>query len=200
MLPALPEGLEDVALVELGIAHQGHHAGGRRLSRRQPLHAHVVLHQRGEDGHRHAEAHRAGGDVDPVAVLGARGIGLGAAERPEALELVAALAPEQILDGVEGGAGVGLHRHPVLRLQDMEIKRGEQGHRRGARGLVPAHLEAVDAGPQVVGGRAASPETPVSSTSGEAPSAGSPTVVSTGRGTGPGTGCWRLGTRSVVAR
>ena len=38
------------------------------------------------------------------------------------------------------------------------------------------------------------------STSGEAPSAGSPTVVSTGRGTGPGTGCWRLGTRSVVAR
>ena len=73
------------------------------------------------------EAHRAGGEVHVVCVLGARRIRLRAAERAEPLQVLAALAPEEILDGVEGGARVGLDRDPVFRAQDREVERGQQG-------------------------------------------------------------------------
>ena len=43
------------------------------------------------------------------------GIGLRAAERAEALQLLARLAAEQVLDGVEDRAGVRLDRDAVLR-------------------------------------------------------------------------------------
>ena len=68
----------------------------------------VVLHQRGEQRLRNAEADRAGGEVDIVDILGARGIGLRALEAAEVLELLAALPAEQILDGMEDGRACGL--------------------------------------------------------------------------------------------
>ena len=44
------------------------------------LQPHIVLHDRGEQRHRDAQADRAGREIDVVDVLGARGIGLRAAE------------------------------------------------------------------------------------------------------------------------
>src|SRR3546814_10796751 len=63
---------------------------------RPTLQAHVVLHHGGEGGHRHAEADRAGREVDVVDVLVARGGGLRATEAAEVLHLVAALVAEQV--------------------------------------------------------------------------------------------------------
>ena len=88
VLPAFEQRLEDVALVELGVADQRHHAAGRPLAVAQLFQAHVVLHQGGEERHGHAEADRAGREVDVVDVLGARGIGLRAAQPAEMFELV----------------------------------------------------------------------------------------------------------------
>src|SRR3546814_16374870 len=88
----------------------------------------------------------AGGEIDIVRVLGARGIGLRAAERPEPLQLLTGLIAEEILDGMEYRAGVRLDGDPVLRPQDVEIEGGHQGGERGAGRLVAADLETVDAG------------------------------------------------------
>ena len=107
--------------------------------------------ERREQRHRDAEPDRAGREVDAVGVLGARRIGLGAAERAEALELVARLAAEQVLDGVEHRARVRLDRHPVARPQHVEIERGHQRRDRGAGRLMPADLEPVAARAQMVG-------------------------------------------------
>ena len=88
VLPAFEQRLEDVALVHLGVADQRDHAALRPL-RRPALGAHIVLHQRGEQRLRHAEADRAGREIDVVDVLGARGIALRALVAAEVLELLA---------------------------------------------------------------------------------------------------------------
>jgi hypothetical protein len=111
----------------------------------------VVLGQRREGCHGHAQADRARREVDVVHVLGARGIGLRPAQGPEALEVLQALAAEQVLDGVEDGAGVRLDRHPVLRPQRLHVERRHQGGHRGAGRLVPSDLQAVPTFAQVVG-------------------------------------------------
>ena len=126
VLPALQQGLEHVALVELGIAHQRDHPP--RIPADHPLAGEIVPGERRKHGLRRAEPDRAGREVDVVVVLGARGVGLGAAEAAEALQPLAALAAEQILDGVEDGRGVGLHGDPVLGPQHVEIER--RHHRR----------------------------------------------------------------------
>ena len=152
VLPAFEQRLEDVALVELGVADQRHHAAGRALlGVAQLLQPHIVLHHRGEQRHGDAQPHRAGREIDVVDVLGARRIGLRAAQRAEAFELVARLVAEQVLDGVEHRRGVRLHRHAILRPQHREIERRHHRGERGARGLVAADLEPVAVGPEVIG-------------------------------------------------
>ena len=106
--------------------------------------AHIVLHQRGEQRLRDAEADRAGREIDVVGVLGARGIALRALVAAERLHPLAGLAAEQILDGVEDRARMRLHRDAVLWPQHVEIERGHDGGERRGRRLVAAHLEAVD--------------------------------------------------------
>ena len=64
LLPAFEHRLEDVALVHLGVADQRDHAAFRPVGRE--VRAHVVLHQRGEQRLRDAEAHRAGREIDVV--------------------------------------------------------------------------------------------------------------------------------------
>lgn len=150
LLPALEQRLEDVALVHLGIADEGDHAALRTL-RRPAVRLHVILHEAREQRLRDAEPHRAGREIDVVAVLGARGIGLRALVAAEALELVARLVAEQVLDGVEGGARMRLDGDAILRAQGGEIERGHDRRERGRGGLVPADLQAVDALAQVVG-------------------------------------------------
>ena len=113
--------------------------------------AHIILHQRGEQRLRHAQAHRAGGEIDVLAVLGARRIALRAFVAAEVLELLPALAAEQILDGVIDRARMRLHRHTILRPQHAEIERGHDGGERSRRCLMSADLQAVVAGAQVVG-------------------------------------------------
>ena len=151
VLPALEHRLEHIALVELGVAQHRDHAAGRRGRGRRLHQADVVLHERGEERHRHPEAHRPGGEVDAGDVLRARGIRLGAAERAELLEVLARLAPEEVLDGVVDRARVRLHRHAVLGPQHVEVQRGQERAHRGARGLMAAHLQSVAARPQVIG-------------------------------------------------
>ena len=128
MLPTLEEGLEDVAFVELAVAQQSHHAPRRRIIGHHLLKPQVVLRERGEGGNGDAEADRSGREIDVVRILGARGVGLGAAEAPEALELVARLPAEQVLDGVIDRARMGFDRDPVLRVEDVEIERRQQGY------------------------------------------------------------------------
>ena len=142
MLPALEQRLVDVALVELGIADERHEPPLRpRL--RPGFRREIVLRKAGEDGEGGAEADRAGRDIDVVLVLGPRGVGLRAAEAAEALELVAALAAEEILDGMEHRARMRLDRDPVLGAQHGEIERGHDGDERGGGGLVAADLEPI---------------------------------------------------------
>ena len=131
LLPAFQQRLEDVAFVHLRVAHQRNHPAFRMLSA-PAVRAHIVLHQRGEQRLRHAEADRAGGEIHVVDVLGARGIGLRALEAAEVLQLLAGLLAEQILNRVKHRAGVRLHRHAVFRLEHAEIERGHDGRQRRA--------------------------------------------------------------------
>jgi hypothetical protein len=149
LLPALEQRLEDVALVHLGVAHEGDHAPFRPLTA-PAVRPHVVLHEAGEQRLGDAEADGARREVHVVHVLGARGIRLRALEAPEVLELVAGLVAQEVLDGVEDRARVRLHRHPVLGAEHREVERRHDGRERGRGGLVPADLQPVAARPQVV--------------------------------------------------
>ena len=151
VFPAFQQAFVDVALVELGVAGDRHHAAARLPFRQQLMDAQVVLHERGEAGHRDTEANGAGGEIHVVLVLGARGIGLRAAEGAELLELVLRLVAEQILNGVERRARVRLDGDPVLRAQDVEIERREYGGDGCGGCLVAAHLQAVTGLADIVG-------------------------------------------------
>ena len=111
----------------------------------------VILRHRGEQGHADAEPDRAGREIDGFAVLGARRVGLRAAKGAKPLQLLAALMPEQVLDGVEDRRGVRLDRDAVLWAQHVEIERGHQCRHRGARRLVAADLQPVAVRAKVVG-------------------------------------------------
>ena len=149
LLPAFEHRLEDVALVHLGIADQRDHAAFRPVGRE--VRAHVILHQRGEQRLRDAEADRAGGEIHVVGILGARGIALRALVAAERFELLARLLAEQILDRVEVRARMRLHGDAVLRAQHVEIERRHDGGERGGRGLMPADLQPVGALADVIG-------------------------------------------------
>ena len=150
VLPVFQQRLVHVAFVDLGIAHDPDHAALGPVGA-PALGVHVVLHQAGKARLGNPEADRASREVDVGLVLGARGIGLGAAEGTEVLQLVQRLVAEQVLNGVEHRTGVRLDGHPVLGPQDVEIERGHQRDERGRRGLMPAHLEPVAAIDLVVG-------------------------------------------------
>ena len=150
VLPALQQGLENVALIHLGIAEQGHHAAlGSAGS--PAFGAHIVLHQRREQCLRHAEAHRARGEIHVVNILGPRRIGLRAVVAAKPLQLVARLVAKEILNGMEHRACVGLHRHPVLRPEDGKIQRGHDRRQRSGGRLMAADLQFIGLGPKVIG-------------------------------------------------
>src|SRR3546814_5483054 len=88
VLPALQKRLVDVALVQLRVADKRDHTALPPVLAGPALEADIVLGQRREAGDRRAEPDGAGGEIDIVRVLGARGIGLRAAERPEPLQLL----------------------------------------------------------------------------------------------------------------
>ena len=151
VFPAFQQRLVDVAFVEFSVAGDGDMAAGRQVGAAQPMQPHVIGHQRRERGHRHTKPDGAGGKIHLRPVLDARGIGLHAAQLPQPLHLLQRLPAEQIVDGVEHRSGMRLHRDAVLRAGDLEIQRRHDGDHRGARRLVPAHLQPVTIGSDVVG-------------------------------------------------
>ena len=151
VLPALEQGLVDVALVELGVADDGDHAALGALLGHEAAGADEVLGQGGKERHGDAQAHRAGREVDAGRVLGARGVGLRPAQRPEPLEPLARLAAQEIHGGVVDRARVRLHRDAIARAHHVEEECRQDGGARGAGGLVAAHLELVARRPEMVG-------------------------------------------------
>src|SRR4029078_9496376 len=101
LLPALEHRREYCALVHLAIADQRDEAPLWLVG--FEMRAHVVLHQRGEQRLRDAKSHRAGREIDVVAILGARRIALRALVAAEGFEFAASLLAKQILDRVEVG-------------------------------------------------------------------------------------------------
>ncbi len=67
------------------------------------------------------------------------------------LHFLACLVAEQILDGVENRAGMGLHRNPVFWLQRMKIQRCHDRCQRGGRCLMAADLQAITVIAQMIG-------------------------------------------------
>ena len=151
VLPAFEQRLEDVALVELGIAGERDHAAGRLIGRRQLLQPDIILRDRAEQGHADAEPDRTRRKIDDVAVLGARRVRLGSAKGAKSFQLVARLMAEQILDRVKDRRGVRFDRDTILRPQHVEIERRHQGRDRSARRLMAADLESVTVRAQVIG-------------------------------------------------
>ncbi len=142
MLVALDQGFVDIAFVEFRIAHQrdeaAHFRRGDAVARRPK-----ILDEAGKGGNGHPEPHRTGREIHSDPVLGARRIGLRAAKSPEPLQLVEALATEQIFERMQNRPGMGLHCHPVLRAQKAHEQGGHDGdHRRRGR-LMPADFQPV---------------------------------------------------------
>ncbi len=126
LLPAFEDGFEDVAFVELGVAHERNHAA---LGARQPpaMSAHIILHQAGEQRLCDAETDRAGREVDVIGIFGARGVALRTLVAAKIGKLLAALSSEQILYGVIDRARMRLHGYAILRTQRAEIERRHDG-------------------------------------------------------------------------
>ena len=103
MLIALDQRFVDIALVEFGIADQRDEAAAIRFGH-LAVRGEIILHQAGEGGDRDAKADRASREVDRDLVLGPAGVALHAAEAAEILQLLDALAAEQIMDRVEQAA------------------------------------------------------------------------------------------------
>ena len=125
MFVALDQRFVDIAFVELGVADQRNEAAAIGIGH-LAVRAEIILDEAGEGGDRDPEPHRAGGKIDRNLVLGPAGIALHTAETAEVLQLLDALAAEQIVDSVEQGAAVRLDRHAVVGAERMEIKRGHQ--------------------------------------------------------------------------
>ena len=125
LLPALDQGFVDVAFVHFGIADEGDHSAfwAASVVFAEAVRGDVILGEGRKDRLRRAEADGARREIDVVGVLGARGIGLRAAESAEGFELVARLLSEQVLNGVEHRARVRLDRDAVLRSQHREVER-----------------------------------------------------------------------------
>ncbi len=96
VLPAFQQTFEDVAFVQFGVADDGDHAAVRPLPAAQLiLGPQIILNQAGKNRHRRPETHRAGRKIDVVLVLGARRIGLGAAETAGSYPASQALLPSR---------------------------------------------------------------------------------------------------------
>ena len=142
--------LIDVAFVHLGITDQRHHAAQRQIAA-PVLGGDIVLHDRRKRRDRDAKADRSGREIDIIHVLGPAGVALHPTETAEILHLFAGLVAHQILDGVKERRGMGFDRDPVLWPQRVEIERCQDRHHRGRRRLMPADLDPVYLGPDVIG-------------------------------------------------
>ena len=138
--PRVRDRLPHGALVQLGVAQQRDLAAARR--RLEPVMLEVPARDRRPDRRGRPDADGAGGEVDRVRVLRPAWIALQPAERAQRLEVGLLEQPQQVVDRVQHGRRVRLHRHAVLGAQLGEPQRGHEAHHRRARSLVAAHLHA----------------------------------------------------------
>ena len=150
VLPSLEQGLVHVAFVEFGVADERDHATLEGIVGAEPLCPYIVLGEAGKQRHGDAETDRAGGEIDVVGVLSARGIGLRPAQRAEPFQLLLRLPAQQILDCVKHRARVRLDGDPIGRAQNIEIERRHQRDQRRRGGLMAADLHAVAVRPDEV--------------------------------------------------
>src|SRR5262249_28395996 len=150
LLPAFEHSLEDVALVELGIAEQRDHAAFRPF-KTPTVSARIVSRDRHAQRLSDAEADRTGGKIDVVSIFGARRIGLRALIAAEVFELLARLTPEQILNGMEVRRGMRFDRDAILRPQAMKIKGGHDRGERRRRRLMATDFYSVGIVAQIIG-------------------------------------------------
>ena len=76
---------------------------------------------------------------------------MNAAELAQRFKLFPLLAPQQVIDGVEYRPRMRLYRHAIGRLQNIEVKRGQDGNAGSARRLMPAHLQPIPIGADMIG-------------------------------------------------
>jgi hypothetical protein len=112
----------------------------------------VAVGQGGEQRRGGAQADRASGEVDRIRVFGAAGVGMQAAELAQRAQIAPVEIAEQLRVGVEDRTRMRLDAHAVAGSQPVaEVQRGQDGHDRGAAGLVAADLGVVGIGAHVVG-------------------------------------------------
>ena len=151
VLPAFQQGFVDIALIQFGIAHHGHMPAWRNTLGRHAVQMHIILHERPEGGERDTKPDRTGGKINLRPVLHARRIGLDAAELAQRFKLVPLLPPKQVIDGVEYRPRMRLYRHAIGWFQNIEVKRCQDGNAGSARRLMPAHLQPVPIGADMIG-------------------------------------------------
>ena len=151
VLPAFQQGFVNIALVQFRIAGDGDVPAGLEIRCGQIVQPDIILDQAGKTRNGHAQPDGACGKIHLRPILDPAGIGLGAAELPQPGHFFHGLPAEQIIGGVKHRAGMGLHRHPVLRPQLVEIQRGQDADDAGATGLVAADLQPVPVRPHMIG-------------------------------------------------
>ena len=127
------------AFVELGVADQRDLAPAPRDLE---VPGHVAVRHCAPDRRRGPDPDRAGGEIGGNRVLEPAGIALQAAELAQGGEVALVQVPEQVLDRVQDGGGVGLDRDPVGVAQVLEVERGHDRDHGGRGGLVAAHLHS----------------------------------------------------------
>ena len=142
------ERLPDVALIELGIAHQRHEAAtGLSVEMRVDV---AIDHAREERCSR-SQAHGPGREVDGIRILRARRVRLQTTERAQRREVLAIQTTEQVVDRVQHRRGVRLDGDAVTGLQPVEVQRRHRRDHRRRGGLMAADLEVVIGRALVVG-------------------------------------------------
>ena len=143
----LDDRLPDVALVELRVTENGDEPAAGAAAE---VGLHVPVRQRAEERRGRSQTHRARRVVDRERVLRAARVRLEAAVFTKLGQVGTVEPAEQVLDRVQHGRCVRLHRDPVLRLQVEEVEGRHQRDHGGRRGLMAADLEVVTFRPLAV--------------------------------------------------
>ena len=146
----LRDRLPDGPLVQLGVPNH-RDVPAIRVRPREHVRPVVLANQRREVRRDRSESDRPCGEVHAVWVFGTAWICLKPVELPHHREIRRIEVAKKVLDSVKHRRRVRLDRDPIARPHEVEVKCGHQSDNRGARRLMPTHLEPVRVGTHVVG-------------------------------------------------